>query len=736
MNVKAVRAMLRAVFYFLKGLVIKLNLEKKKNIIVELMKDPIYKPMKLKELCMLLDIPKEKRDEFKLLLDELCKEGRIGVSPRGKYGKPELYTLTGVFQSNARGFGFVTLEGREQDIFIPADRIGEALNGDKVRITIEKEGGEKRAEGRIIKVLEHANTEIVGIYSKNKNFGFVIPDNQRILKDIFIPAGKDKKALNGDKVVVKLVNYGDKKSKPEGVITEVLGNIKDKGVDILSLVKSYDIPEYFPEEVEKELKKIPDSVEFEQVEGRLDLRNVQMVTIDGDDAKDLDDAVSLTYHEDKEMYELGVHIADVSEYVKEKSPLDKEALARGTSVYLTDRVIPMLPKKLSNGICSLNQGEDRLALSCIMWINKKGEIVDHKIAETIIHVDRRMSYKNVDAIITKNDARRKEQFSEFVPMFMQMKELSAILRNRRKLRGGIDFDFPETRITLDAKGKPIKIEAAEINDANRLIEDFMLAANETVAEEFYWRELPFLYRTHEAPEPDKIRELAAFAGGLGFTLRQPKDEHVHPKQIQELLKKIESDPAEAVIERMTLRSMKQARYTTECSGHFGLAAPYYTHFTSPIRRYPDLQIHRIIKESLHDGGLSKKRIMHYEELLPDVAVKSSQLERRAEEAERECTKMKMCEYMSKHIGEEFDGIISGVTAFGLYVELENTCEGMVHVTTLTDDYYIYDEQKLEMRGEHTFKTYSLGQKVHIVVSGADKLLRTIDFRIVKQKVAE
>ena len=728
--------MLRAVFYFLKGLVIKLNLEKKKNIIVELMKDPIYKPMKLKELCMLLDIPKEKRDEFKLLLDELCKEGRIGVSPRGKYGKPELYTLTGVFQSNARGFGFVTLEGREQDIFIPADRIGEALNGDKVRITIEKEGGEKRAEGRIIKVLEHANTEIVGIYSKNKNFGFVIPDNQRILKDIFIPAGKDKKALNGDKVVVKLVNYGDKKSKPEGVITEVLGNIKDKGVDILSLVKSYDIPEYFPEEVEKELKKIPDSVEFEQVEGRLDLRNVQMVTIDGDDAKDLDDAVSLTYHEDKEMYELGVHIADVSEYVKEKSPLDKEALARGTSVYLTDRVIPMLPKKLSNGICSLNQGEDRLALSCIMWINKKGEIVDHKIAETIIHVDRRMSYKNVDAIITKNDARRKEQFSEFVPMFMQMKELSAILRNRRKLRGGIDFDFPETRITLDAKGKPIKIEAAEINDANRLIEDFMLAANETVAEEFYWRELPFLYRTHEAPEPDKIRELAAFAGGLGFTLRQPKDEHVHPKQIQELLKKIESDPAEAVIERMTLRSMKQARYTTECSGHFGLAAPYYTHFTSPIRRYPDLQIHRIIKESLHDGGLSKKRIMHYEELLPDVAVKSSQLERRAEEAERECTKMKMCEYMSKHIGEEFDGIISGVTAFGLYVELENTCEGMVHVTTLTDDYYIYDEQKLEMRGEHTFKTYSLGQKVHIVVSGADKLLRTIDFRIVKQKVAE
>ena len=728
--------MLRAVFYFLKGLVIKLNLEKKKNIIVELMKDPIYKPMKLKELCMLLDIPKEKRDEFKLLLDELCKEGRIGVSPRGKYGKPELYTLTGVFQSNARGFGFVTLEGREQDIFIPADRIGEALNGDKVRITIEKEGGEKRAEGRIIKVLEHANTEIVGIYSKNKNFGFVIPDNQRILKDIFIPAGKDKKALNGDKVVVKLVNYGDKKSKPEGVITEVLGNIKDKGVDILSLVKSYDIPEYFPEEVEKELKKIPDSVEFEQVEGRLDLRNVQMVTIDGDDAKDLDDAVSLTYHEDKEMYELGVHIADVSEYVKEKSPLDKEALARGTSVYLTDRVIPMLPKKLSNGICSLNQGEDRLALSCIMWINKKGEIVDHKIAETIIHVDRRMSYKNVDAIITKNDARRKEQFSEFVPMFMQMKELSAILRNRRKLRGGIDFDFPETRITLDAKGKPIKIEAAEINDANRLIEDFMLAANETVAEEFYWRELPFLYRTHEAPEPDKIRELAAFAGGLGFTLRQPKDEHVHPKQIQELLKKIESDPAEAVIERMTLRSMKQARYTTECSGHFGLAAPYYTHFTSPIRRYPDLQIHRIIKESLHDGGLSKKRIMHCEELLPDVAVKSSQLERRAEEAERECTKMKMCEYMSKHIGEEFDGIISGVTAFGLYVELENTCEGMVHVTTLTDDYYIYDEQKLEMRGEHTFKTYSLGQKVHIVVSGADKLLRTIDFRIVKQKVAE
>lgn len=707
------------------------ELERKKQGLTALVNDPLYKPMKLKELALLLDVPKEKRKELSCVLDLLIAEGKLGISPRGKYARPELYSLCGTYQGSSRGFGFVTAEGREEDIFIPPDKAGEALDGDEVRLVIEKEsGGKGRAEGKIIKVLKRANEELVGVYQKSQNFGFVVPDNARITKDIFIPKGKDMGAVNGHKVVVKLTGYGNEKESPQGEIREILGHINDPGVDILSVVKAYGLPEGFPADVLASLSETADEVPEEKAAGRLDLRGERMVTIDGEDAKDLDDAVSLSFDEKTGLFQLGVHIADVSEYVREGSALDAEAKRRGTSVYLVDRVIPMLPHKLSNGICSLNQGEDRLALSCIMWVDKKGHVADHRIAESIIRVDRRMSYTNVNAIITKNDLRKKEQFAEFVPMFFLMKELSGILRARRYQRGGIDFDFPESKITLDQKGRVTKVEAYERNAAHLLIEDFMLLANETVAEDYYWQQIPFLYRTHEAPDPEKIKALSVFVENFGYYMRGGKTDSVHPKAVQALLKKIEGEKEEALIARLALRSMKQAKYTTGCIGHFGLAAKYYTHFTSPIRRYPDLQIHRIIKENLR-GGLSAERLSHYEAILPETAERSSKSERRAEEAERECEKMKKCEYMSRFIGEEFDGVISGVTAFGFYVELPNTCEGLVHVNTLTDDYYVFRENTLELCGERTLRSFKLGQPVRITVTAADKLLKTVDFRLAK-----
>ena len=463
------------------------------------------------------------------------------------------------------------------------------------------------------------------------------------------------------------------------------------------------------------------------------------MTIDGEDAKDLDDAVTLEMLENGN-YRLGVHIADVSNYVKEGSELDKEALKRGTSVYLVDRVIPMLPHKLSNGICSLNQGADRLAMSCLMEVDAHGNVVDHEICESVIRSDRRMTYTAVNAILSEADTKEKEEekaalleeYKDFVPMFERMKELSHIIREKRSKRGAIDFDFPESKIILDEKGKPVDIHPYERNVATKIIEDFMLLANETVAEDYFWQSVPFLYRTHDEPNPEKMKQLGVFINNFGYSLRLSNGE-VHPKELQKLLDKIEGKPEEPLLARLTLRSMKQAKYTTQCTGHFGLAARYYTHFTSPIRRYPDLQIHRIIKECLH-GGMKEKRITHYDKILPQVAVQTSALERRADEAERETEKMKKCEYMSKFIGQSFDGVISGVTNWGFYVELPNTVEGLVRISDLRDDYYIFDESKYELTGEMSKKVYKLGQPVRIVVSGTDKLLRTVDFVLENQTV--
>ena len=703
-------------------------LEQRKAMLVSLMNEEAYVPMKLKELAILLNVPKEQREELKQVLNLLLAEGKISVSKKGKFGKAEAFALVGVFSGNARGFGFVAIEGQEEDVFIPADRTGGALHGDKVQIVIDSERRGGRPEGTVVRILEHANETLVGTYQKGKGYGFVVPDNQKISKDIFIPQGCDQGAVSGHKVMVKIRDFGEKKGKkPEGVITEILGHIHDPGVDILSIVRAYNLPEDFPGAVKNQLKQVPDEVKKDSWAGRKDLRDLPTVTIDGEEAKDLDDAISIERAGDG--YRLGVHIADVSHYVQEHTPLDEEAFKRGTSVYLVDRVIPMLPHKLSNGICSLNEGEDRLALSCLMEIDSQGNVTGHEIAETVIRSDRRMTYTAVNAIVTDHDPQVTAEYAEFAEMFLLMKELADILRKKRHARGSIDFDFPESKIVLDEKGKPLEIKAYERNAATRIIEDFMLLANETVAEDYFWQELPFLYRTHDKPDEDRMKRLGTFINNFGYVLRMPGGQ-VYPKEIQKLLDKVEGTPEELLISRLTLRSMKQAKYTTENTGHFGLAARYYTHFTSPIRRYPDLQIHRIIKESLH-GGLTGKRISHYEKILPQVAVQTSALERRADEAERETDKLKKCEYMSRFIGQDFDGAISGVTNWGLYVELPNTVEGLVRMSDLDDDYYIFDEQHYELIGEMTKKTYKLGQPVRVTVSSTDRLLRTVDFILAK-----
>ena len=700
------------------------QLMQRKAMLLQLFEDPAYVPMKLKELAMLFDIPKDQREDLKEVLDTLLAEGKIGISQKGKYGKPDLGSIAGIFFGHSKGFGFVTVEGLDQDIYIPEDKTGGALHGDTVLVSAEsKPGNGKRAEGYVVKVLEHANGQIIGYYQKNKNFGFVIPDNQKISKDVFIPQGKDMGAMTGHKVVVKVTDFGGAERKPEGIITEILGHVNDPGTDILSIVRAYGLPEEFPDSVMKQVAAVPDAISGKDMQGRLDLRSLQTVTIDGEDAKDLDDAITISKKDG--IYTLGVHIADVTNYVTENSPLDEEALRRGTSVYLVDRVIPMLPHKLSNGICSLNQGEDRLALSCIMDIDGNGNVMGHRIAETVINVDRRMTYTAVNAIVTDHYEAVMKEYEEFIPMFEQMKELADILREKRKKRGSIDFDFPETKVILDERGKPLEIKPYERNAATKIIEDFMLMANETVAEDYFWQEIPFLYRTHDNPDPEKMKSLATLINNFGYSIRFHNGE-VYPKEVQKLLANAEDTPEEALISRLALRSMKQAKYTVANTGHFGLAAKYYTHFTSPIRRYPDLQIHRIIKENLR-AGLTEKRISHYDKILQQVSVQSSVTERRADEAERETIKLKKCEYMERHIGEEFDGVISGVTNWGLYVELPNTVEGLIHVNQLQDDYYRFDEEHYELVGEMTRKTYKLGQPIRVIVAGTDKILRTIDF---------
>ena len=697
--------------------------EERKKIIYEFISDPHYVPMKQKELAVILQVAKEDREELSRALEELLGEGKIELSKRGRYSKAQPRKAVGVFTSHAKGFGFVSVEGLEQDIFIGENDTGDAFLGDTVEVVIKGRGG-RRPEGVVTKVLGHSVTEVIGTFERSKNFGFVIPDNQRINRDIFIPLERTRGAVTGQKVTAELTDYGRGRRNPEGRITQILGEASDPETEVLSIILAYGLPMEFPERVENQAERAAKPVSDADRAGRLDLREEVCVTIDGEDAKDLDDAVSLKQEGDQ--YILGVHIADVANYVQENSALDWEAKERGTSVYLADRVIPMLPRTLSNGICSLNEGEDRLALSCIMTLDERGRITGHRIAESVIRVNRRLSYTGVQKVLD-GDPEEQAWYPELVPMLLEMEHVSGLLRRRRRKRGSIDFDFPETKVILDEKGHTVDIRPYERNAATRLIEDFMLAANETVAEDYYWQAQPFVYRVHEKPDADRMQRLGTFIRNFGYQLRTAGDE-LHPGEIQKLLDRIAGTPEEAMLSRLTLRAMKRAQYATDCSGHFGLAAPYYCHFTSPIRRYPDLQIHRIIKENLR-GRLTAERVEHYEAILSEVAKHSSETERRADEAERETVKLKKVDYMERHIGEEYDGVISGITAYGLYVELANTVEGLVHVNSLEGDFYEFDENASELRGARTGLAYRLGEKVRVRVKGTDRLCRTIDFEM-------
>ncbi|MBQ8528009.1 MAG: ribonuclease R [Lachnospiraceae bacterium] len=700
----------------------------RKQMIYDLVRTEFYVPMKEKELAIFLQVEPEDRPELKQILNELLDERAVEITKRGKYKVPENKVLEGIFIANAKGFGFVEVEGQKEDYYVPEEKVNGAFHQDRVAFRMLPPSKGRRAEVEIVEVLERGLKTIVGTFEKSNSFGFVIPDQSKIPVDIFIPTGGIHGAVSGHKVVAEISYYGDDRKKPEGNIIEILGHVNDPGVDILSIVKAYDIPESFKERTLNQAVRVAKPVSEADMAGRADLRRMKMVTIDGEDAKDLDDAVSLTVSDG--LFHLGVHIADVTNYVQENSALDREALERGTSVYLVDRVIPMLPHTLSNGICSLNAGEDRLALSCLMTIDGAGNVIDYKIKESVINVDRRMSYSAVARILEEKDEALIAEYQELVPMFEQMAELSQILRLKRKSRGSVDFDFQECKIYLDPEGRPTDILPYERNVATKIIEDFMLLANETVAQHFYWLETPFVYRTHDKPDPEKVQKLSAFIHNFGYSLKLTQDE-IHPKELQKLLLRIEGTQEEAMLSRLILRSMKRAQYQEVCTGHFGLACQYYCHFTSPIRRYPDLQIHRIIKESLR-GRLNADRAEHYNHILPDVCVHSSKMERRADEAERETDKLKKAQYMQKRIGEEFEGMISGITSWGIYVELPNTVEGLVRVASIPGDFYVYREETYEMVGQSTGKTYKLGDKVKVFVKDVDTFLKTIDFELVEE----
>ncbi|RKD29124.1 ribonuclease R [Thermohalobacter berrensis] len=702
-----------------------------KEKLIEFMKKEIYKPMTKEELANFFNITNKEKKEFYNILDEMERDGHIIKTRRKRYGIPEKMNLVvGILQGHPRGYGFVVPINEEfTDVFVPFQDLNGALHGDKVIARIIKKGKDgKNHEGEIIRILERANYKIVGTFEKSRNFGFVVPDDPRISMDVFIPKVEMNGAKTDHKVVVEIIRWPEKRRSPEGKIIEILGYKDDVGTDILAAIKKYNLPEDFPEDVIKQVDKIPEKIPQEEIKRRVDLRRMNIFTIDGADAKDLDDAVSIE-ELDNGNYRLGVHIADVSYYVKEKSPLDKEALKRGTSVYLVDRVIPMLPKKLSNGACSLNPNVPRLTLSVFMEIDKNGKVVDHEIVESVIESKERLVYTDVSDLLENEDPELRKRYSHILDDLKKMEHLCNILRRRREERGSIDFNFSESKIILNEDGKPVEVKKAERRIANRIIEEFMLVCNETVAEYMYWSQVPFVYRIHEDPDEEKIIEFNKFIHNFGYSLKGIQE--IHPKELKLLLDKVEGKKEENIINTLMLRSLKKAIYSTENSGHFGLAARYYCHFTSPIRRYPDLQIHRIIKEFLKNS-LNEQRIAKLERILPKVAYKSSERERVAEEAEREVEDLKKAEFMLERIGEVYEGIISGVTPFGIFVELENTIEGLVHISSLVDDYYQYDEDNYCFIGERTNKTYRIGDIVTVKVVKADIAKREIDFILVDE----
>lgn len=700
-----------------------------KERLLGLINEEAYNPLKKEELAIIFDIHSTEMPMFYNFLDELEEDGYICKTKKGKIASAkQMGYFVGKFVAHRKGFGFVESdEEYTQDLFIPASEINSAMHNDRVVAEIVTPAtDEKRAEGRIIKILQREVTKVVGVFQPNKNFGFVIPDEKKFNQDIYIPKKYFSGARDNDKVVCQITVWPQAGRKPEGKVVEILGQKGTKEVEILSIIKAHGLPEEFPKKVLDEAENVAIAIPEDELDRRVDLRNLNIFTIDGEDAKDLDDAISIEVLPNGN-FKLGVHIADVTHYVREKSKLDKEALKRATSVYLVDTVIPMLPKTLSNGMCSLNPNEDKLTLSVFMEIDRKGTVKKYDIQESVINSKARMTYTEVSDILEKDDEELKAKFAHVVEDFKNSEVLARILMDRRSKRGAIDFDFPEAKIILNPEGTVKDIKHYERRISNKIIEEFMLITNETVAEHYFWLNMPFVYRIHETPSPEKMQDLNKFISTFGYTIKGDLEE-VHPKALQSIIEQIKGKREEEAISTIMLRSLKQAKYSPECSGHFGLAAQYYSHFTSPIRRYPDLQIHRIMKEHLNNK-INNKRQEQLTNIVEYASVQSSERERAAELAERDVKDYYKAVYMLDKVGEEFDGIISSVTSFGMFIELDTTVEGLCRLANMGDDYYIYDDMTYTIIGERTKKTYRIGDPVRIRVENVNVDLREIDFRI-------
>ena len=706
--------------------------EKIREQLLGLINDPHYNPLKREELALIFNIHPSEMPMFYNFLDELEEDGYIIKTKKGRVMSPNKMGLfVGKFVAHRKGYGFVESDEEfTQDLFIPKDDINGALHNDRVMAEIVTPATEdKRAEGKVIKIIKREVTRVVGLFQENKSFGFVVPDDKKFNQDIFIPKRGFNGAKNDDKVVCEITLWPQENRKPEGKIIEVLGKKGERGVEIDSIIRAHGLPEEFPKKVIDEANYVSSQDLEDEIARRLDLRHLDIFTIDGEDAKDLDDAISIEVLPNGN-YKLGVHIADVTHYVREKSKLDKEALKRATSVYLVDKVIPMLPKQLSNGVCSLNPFEDKLTLSCIMEIDENGKVVNSEIAETVINSKARMTYTEVSDILEKDDEKLKQTFAKQVEDFKKAEKLARILMKRRERRRAIDFDFPEAKIILNREGKVVDIKCYERRISNKMIEEFMLVANETVAEHFYWLQLPFVYRIHETPSAEKMEDLNKFIATFGYHIKGDLED-VHPKEIQSLVEKIKGTKEEESISTIALRSMKQAKYSPQCIGHFGLAAKYYCHFTSPIRRYPDLQIHRIIKEQLNNK-LNNKRQEQLSHIVEYASTQSSERERAAELAERDVHDFYKACYMADKVGQEFDGVVSSVTSFGMFVELENTVEGLIRLANMRDDYYIYNQETYTIMGERSHKTFKIGDTVRIKVDNVNVDFREIDFVLISK----
>ncbi|MCI8273955.1 MAG: ribonuclease R [Clostridia bacterium] len=705
-------------------------MEERELKILDFMRSKEYVPMRAKEIAMVMRVPKKEYSDFLELLGNLELSFKIEKNRKNRYRIVDKTYYEGIYRKNQKGFGFVKIEEQDEEVYISKENSMQALNGDRVLIEIiEEQNRIKSAEGRIIKILKHEKDTIVGIFQNNKNFGFVVPDDKNFGTDIFISKSNFGKARNNHKVLVKITKYPEKGKKAEGKIIEVLGNVNEAGVDMLSLIKEYNLPARFPEQVVEEAKRCGNKVDKKDIPNRIDLRDQIIFTIDGEDAKDLDDAVKVTKL-DNGNYKLDVHIADVSYYVKENSLLDQEALIRGTSIYMLGRVIPMLPRELSNGICSLNAGEDRFTLSCSMEIDNKGKVVSSEVYKGIINVAQRMTYTDVQKIIDGSDKNVLKRYEKYIEDFKLMEELALILKNKRLEQGYLNLDIPESKIELDIDGKVTDIHKYETSFANEIIEQFMLTANETIAEKFFWLDAPFIYRVHEEPDLEKVQELNKFLFNFGLKIKANKD-NIYPKEFSKILDEIQGKEEEKVISNLVLRTLKVARYEAENKGHFGIASKYYCHFTSPIRRYPDLFIHRIISKYLENNyDVNQKFVDKYIPKAEDRAKQSSEREKIATKVEREAEDIKKAEYMESRIGNEYEGIVSSITSFGMFVELDNTVEGLIRFEDIGDEYFIYDEDRKRLIGERTNKTYKIGDKVKIKVKNASKLLRQVDFEIV------